>query len=248
MQDIDQDVIVELVQRERKVQPRLGVRKLYSVLDADFEQAGVTIGRDRLFNVLRERDLLVQPLPKAPRTTDSRHALPVFHNLVRDLEATGPNQIWVSDITYIRTDEGFEYLSLITDLFSRKIVGYYCCESLESFGCVEALRRALADLPDNCYPIHHSDRGSQYCCHEYVYHLDRRELPISMTEEDHCYENAYAERVNGILKQEHGLGMIFRSRQQARRAVDQAVWIYNNRRPHGSLNNQFPANVHGRAA
>jgi transposase InsO family protein len=246
---VDEELVVALVARERRQQPRIGGRKLHGLLSEELAEASIEIGRDRFFDVLRDHDMLVPPLPPAShRTTDSRHSLPVFQNLIRNLEPTGPDQIWVSDITYIRTLEGFEYLTLIMDLYSRKIVGYQCGENLDAASNLIALNQALQDLPANRYPIHHSDRGCQYCCHEYVEVLQSRDLPVSMTEENHCYENAYAERLNGILKQELGLGWIFNTRQQVRRAVDQAVWVYNNRRPHGSLNNMMPARVHTKAA
>jgi transposase InsO family protein len=246
---IDEGLVVSLVRRERRLQPRLGTRKLYGLLTDELAKAGVEIGRDRFFEVLRERDLLVKPLPPSScQTTNSRHNLPLFRNLIRELEPTAPNQIWVSDITYIRTKEGFEYLTLIMDLYSRKIVGHQCGGSIDADANLVALKRALAELPADRYPIHHSDRGCQYCCHEYVKVLTNRDLPVSMTEENHCSENASAERLNGILKQEYALGVTFRTRDHARRAVDQAVWLYNNRRPHGSLNNQFPCRVHARAA
>ena len=246
---VDEDLVVSLVSRERRLQPRLGTRKLYGLLTDELAKAGVEIGRDRFFEVLRKRDLLVKPLPRSScRTTDSRHNLPLFRNLIRELEPTAPNQIWVSDITYIRTDEGFEYLTLIMDLYSRKIVGYQCGESIDAEANLLALNRALAELPTGRYPIHHSDRGCQYCCHEYVAVLRSHDLPVSMTEDNHCSENAHAERLNGILKQEYALGVTFNTRELARRAVDQAVWLYNNRRPHGSLDDKFPSSVHTRAA
>lgn len=247
-QQVDEGHIVELVRRERRLQPRLGGKKLHGILRRELEESGVEIGRDRFFEVLRGHDLLVQPLPRAPHRTNSRHSLPVFRNLIVNLEVSGPNQVWVSDITYIRTSEGFEYLKLIMDLYSRKIVGYQCSEAIDSAANIVALRRALKDLPDDRHPIHHSDRGCQYCSHEYVEVLKDRQLPVSMTEENHCYENAHAERLNGILKQEYALGINFRTRAQARQAVDQAVWLYNYRRPHNSLNDRMPAEVHAQAA
>ena len=134
------------------------------------------------------------------------------------------------------------------DRYSRKIVGYECSESSDAEANLVALKRALAELPADKKPIHHSDRGCQYCCHEYVEALKSRNLPVSMTEQNHCYENAHAERLNGILKQEYALGVQFRTRDQARLAVDQAVWLYNSRRPHGSLDNQLPSHVHAKAA
>ena len=245
---VDEDLVVQLVERDRQQHTRVGVRKLHHMLSDDLREAGVEVGRDRMFEILRSRGLLVEPLPKSPRTTNSKHSLPVFRNLIAELKTTGPNQIWVSDLTYIRTLEGFEYLSLNMDLHSHKIVGFHCCDDLSTAGCLEALDKALADLPEWCNPIHHSDRGCQYCSHDYVQRLTDHGLTPSMTEENHCAENATAERLNGILKQEYGLGWTFLTRAQARAAVEQAVWLYNNRRPHTSLQLKTPAQAHGRAA
>jgi len=242
--EVDGDLIEELVRTERMIQPRLGGKKLHHLLKPELAKAGVRIGRDRFFEVLGERGLLLDPLPKAPRTTNSRHSLPVFRNLLTDMQVDAPNQAWVSDITYLRTDEGFLYLSLITDDWSRKIVGYHTGDTLETEGCLRALEQAVKGLVDGMFPLHHSDRGSQYCSHLYTGKLREYGLGISMTEELHCYENAKAERVNGILKQEYFLGGCFRTKQQAIKAVDQAVWLYNTRRPHQALKYETPAIVH----
>jgi len=234
-----------LVKRERQLQPRLGVRKLHHLLPAELEQAGVSIGRDRLFEELRKRQLLLEPLrAQFPRTTQSYHNLPVFGNVIKDKEVKAPNEIWVSDLSYLRTREGYLYLALITDKYSRKIVGWHVGETLESVGCVRALERAFLELPSQSKPIHHSDQGSQYCCHEYVKRLQERGLRVSMTETNHCAENALAERMNGILKQEYGLGGEFVSKADARRAVQQSIWAYNTRRPHTALGYKVPQEVH----
>jgi putative transposase len=246
--EIDEALVLELVKRERRMQPRLGGRKLLHLLREEFTEAGVQIGRDRFFELLAESDLLVVPKPSAPRTTRSRHSLPVFANLVTGKVLKGPNEVWVSDLTYIRTDEGFLYAALITDAYSRKIVGAHIGDSLEAEGCLRALDEALKGLPGDKHPIHHSDRGCQYCCHEYVERLQSRGLGISMTQVMHCYENAQAERVNGILKQEYELDRRFRTKAQARRTFEQAVWLYNHRRPHLGLSYRFPAEVHEKAA
>jgi transposase InsO family protein len=243
-QKADAGLIETLVRAERAVQPRLGGKKLHRLLRPELEEAGVRIGRDRFFEVLEEKGLLLDPLPKSPRTTNSRHSLPVFRNLIADRELTGPNQAWVSDITYIRTDEGFLYLSLITDAWSRKIVGYHAGDTLETEGCLRALERAVKELMGEVFPVHHSDRGCQYCSHAYTGKLREYGLGISMTEEMHCYENAKAERVNGILKQEYYLGGCFRTKKQAVEAVDQAVNLYNTRRPHLALNYKTPEAAH----
>jgi transposase InsO family protein len=245
---VDEKLIISLVKRERRQQPRLGCRKLHQMLKEELCDAGIEVGRDRMFEVLRDHGMLLEPLPKKPRTTYSRHSLPVYRNLISELETTGPNQVWVSDVTYIRTWEDFEYLTLITDLHSHKIVGYHCGEGLDVEESLKALHQALEELPADRYPIHHSDRGSQYCSHKYVGRLKERDLPVSMTELNHCAENSVAERLNGILKQEYGLGRTFLSRKQARRAVDEAVSLYNNRRPHTKLQYRVPSEVHQQAA
>jgi putative transposase len=242
---IDAELVLNLVRAERCVQPRLGTRKLRHILKDALRQAGVALGRDRFFGLLRAEDLLVGRLPReSVNTTCSEHKLPVYPNLIRDLLVSGPNQVWVIDLTYIRTEEGFMFLALVTDKGSRKIVGYHCAENLEASGCVRALRMALAELPRHARPIHHSDRGTQYCSHEYAKVLAERGLAISMTEKNHCAENALAERINGILKSEYGLGGRLQSKDQARRAVDQAVAIYNQRRPHTCLQMRTPEQAH----
>lgn len=246
--EIDEDLVVDLVRQERRVQPRMGTRKLLFMLQPELAEADVTIGRDRLFELLGSRGLLVEPKRSWPKTTNSRHLLPVFHNLVADMEPAAPNEVWVSDLTYIRTDEGFMYAAVIMDKFSRKIVGAHIGDSLEAIGCIRALDKALAQLPADRFPIHHSDRGCQYCCHEYVGRLRERNLPISMTEQNHCYENAHAERVIGILKQEYELDATFRTKSQASANFYQAVALYNRRRPHLSLNYQTPEEVYQLAA
>lgn len=241
---VDAALIVELVRAERAIQPRLGGKKLYVLLKPKLQEAGIEVGRDRFFKVLAEQGLLLEPLPKAPRTTNSRHSLPVFRNLMAEMELSGPNQAWVSDITYIRTDEGFLYLSLITDAWSRKIVGYHAGDTLETEGCLRALERAVKELVEGMFPVHHSDRGCQYCSHVYTGRLRDYGLGISMTDKMHCYENAKAERVNGILKQEYYLGGCFRTKKQAVEAVEQAVCLYNTRRPHLALKYKTPETVH----
>lgn len=245
---VDDGLVVELVRRVRQRHPRMGTRKLYHVLKAELGLAGVKIGRDRFFGILREHDLLVGPLPKAPNTTNSKHCLPVFRNLIAELVTNAPLQVWVSDITYLRTMEDFEYLSLIMDLHSHKIVGFHCGDDLSTAGCMKALEMALDSLPDDARTIHHSDRGCQYCSHEYVNRLTEAGLSVSMTEENHCAENSVAERLNGILKQEYVLGATFQTRAQARAAVLQAVMLYNSERPHMSLGMQTPDEVHKKAA
>ena len=246
--EINSELIVEMVKAERAMQTRLGGKKLYKMLKDQLKEHGVKIGRDRFLKVLAANGLRVKPLPKAPRTTNSRHSLPVFRNEFKSLVLTAPNQAWVSDITYIRTDDGFLYLSLITDAYSRKIVGFHAGDTLETVGCLNALDHAVKELPYGLFPLHHSDRGSQYCSHLYVNKLRNYGMGISMTEDMHCYENAIAERVNGILKQEYGLGSTFKTKQQAIDSIEQAVSLYNVRRPHTSLKYKTPEEVHKNVA
>jgi transposase InsO family protein len=242
---VDGELVAGLVVRERRLQPRLGTRKLYHLLKPELERAGVRLGRDRMFEELRKRQLLLEPIgAQYPQTTQSYHNLPVFRNMIRGKELAAPNEVWVSDLSYLRTVEGFLYLALITDKYSRKIVGWHVGDTLEAVGCVQALERALDQLPAGSKPIHHSDQGSQYCCHEYVKRLQERGLSISMTEVNHCAENALAERMNGILKQEYGLGMEFPNKVAAHQAVRQGIDLYNTRRPHNALDKQTPAQVH----
>ena len=242
---VEGELVAALVQRERQQQPRLGTRKLHHLLKGELEAAGVSLGRDRFFEELRKRDLLLEPkAAQFPCTTQSYHILPVFGNLLKQRVVAGPNQAWVSDLTYLRTREGYLYLALITDLYSRKIVGAHAGDTLAAAGCVQALEAALKELPSDAKPIHHSDQGTQYCCHEYVNRLRRRGLDISMTESNHCGENALAERMNGILKQEYGLGVEFATKADARRAVNQGIWLYNTKRPHTALGYRVPQDVH----
>ena len=242
---VDAQLVCKLVQQERSLQPRLGTRKLRVLLQTRLQEAGVRLGRDRFFEILGEHGLLLAPRrSEHPRTTNSYHNLPVFKNLIKERTVSRPNEVWVGDLTYLRSEEGFMFLSLLTDKMSRHIVGYHCGDSLESIGCQQALEMALKQLRPGEQPIHHSDRGVQYCCHEYVNRIATAGLAMSMTETDHCAENALAERMNGILKSEYGLDQRFKTKVQVREAVDQAIHLYGTRRPHSSLDNRFPAQVH----
>lgn len=242
---VDGELVAQLVRRERQQQPRLGGRKLHYRLKGELAKAGVEMGRDRFFEELRQRDLLLEPVrAEYPRTTQSYHNLPVFENRLKEMEVKGPHEAWVSDLTYLRTREGFLFLALITDRYSRKVVGAHVGDTLEAVGCVVALEAAVAQLPAGAKPIHHSDQGSQYCCHEYVRRLEAYGIGISMTQRNHCAENALAERMNGIFKQEYGLGTEFATKADARRAVPQSIWLYNTQRPHTALGYRTPEEVH----
>lgn len=245
---IDQELIVEHVQAKRRRHPRMGTRKLQHELHQIWEAAGVSIGRDKLFDLLRYRDLLIHPKRKWVQTTNSRHCLPLYRNLLPERQPTAPHQVMVADITYLRTGEGWLYLSLITDLFSRKIVGWNLADNLEASESVKALRVAMKQVPPDRWPVHHSDRGCQYCCHQYTQILHENGWSISMTEINHCAENSNAERVNGILKNEYNLDLEFRTKAQAHLAVEEAIDLYNEERPHRSLGLRKPSQVHALAA
>lgn len=218
--------------------PKIGGKKLYFLLRQTLLRSGnIELGRDRLFELLRENNLLVERRRKYAVTTNSNHPYKVHKNLILSEVVTHSNQIWVSDITYIKTKNGFSYLSLITDLYSRKIVGYHASDSLELIGCVKALKMALKKGKPG---IHHSDRGSQYCSRQYTTLLRKKGVKISMTESGNCYENAVAERMNGILKQEFNLNATFVDLKHVRKAVDQAVKVYNSKRPNWAIKFKTP--------
>lgn len=232
--------VVELVKKERKEQPRVGTRKLYKALQPSFDMANIKLGRDGLFHVLREQEMLIRRKKAYCKTTNSYHHFHKYNNLIKDIQVTRPNQVWVSDITYIRTVKGFCYLALITDMFSRKIVGYDISDSLELSGCLRAFKIAQKAARPAAGLVHHSDRGVQYCSNEYVGLLKKHKIRISMTEENHCYENALAERVNGILKDEFYLDQCFFSTEHAKLATKNAIDIYNSKRLHLSLGYKTP--------
>lgn len=234
---LQEGFILATVREIRRRLPRLGVRKLHYLLP----QFGVSIGRDRLFALLERFNLLVDRRRNFTRTTNSYHRFHKYSNLIRDLDIIQPNQVFVSDITYLKTQEGFCYLSLVTDLHSRKIVGWDLSKSLAIEGCQSALIMALEGVADPSKLIHHSDRGIQYCSAGYVDILIDKNVKISMTVENHCYENAVAERLNGILKEEFCLGHVHTSFQAALALTTQAIELYNNERPHCSLLYQTPS-------
>jgi transposase InsO family protein len=241
----DQDLAVRTVDGIRLIRqemPRLGGKKLHFLLrKALLESGHPCLGRDRLFALMREHGLLVKRRRKYAVTTDSNHAFRTYVNLIKDKLVTRPNEVWVSDITYVRTKTGFSYVSLITDLYSRKIVGYHANNSLELQGCMKALKQALkTGKPE----IHHSDRGSQYCSYAYTGVLKTNNIEISMAQAGNCYENAVAERMNGILKQEFGLNATFKDLKHVQKALKQAVQTYNTKRPHWAINLMVPDQLH----
>ena len=239
-----EQLLLRQVRQIRHKQPRIGGRKLYRELKTFMISIGLHLGRDRFFDLLRAYDLLIERRRKYVYTTDSRHHLRIYRNLIKDIQLSAPNQVYVADITYIRTLQGFCYLSLLTDAYSRKIVGYNLSRSLSIEGSLAALKMALRQSDDLTGLIHHSDRGVQYCSYDYTRLLKNNNISISMTEQNHVYENALAERVNGILKDEFLLGETLQSYHLAQKMVKQAVNIYNYERPHMSINFDKPAQRH----
>ena len=239
-----EDKVLKLVKSRRKLQPREGGKKVYRGIKGNLANLNLKVGRDKLFDILRSNNMLVHPRKSYVKTTNSRHRFYIYDNLTESFTPTGKNQLWVSDITYIRTMKGFCYLALITDAYSRKIVGYDISNTLELEGALRALKKALKSLPAGHNLIHHSDRGIQYCSHEYTKLLKKNGVKISMASKGDCYENALAERVNGILKQEYYLDVTFFDVKHAKKACRDAIFIYNNHRLHMALNYKIPEYVH----
>lgn len=235
-----EEKVVGLVLNQRREQPRIGTRKLHFSLKKQLNSVDIKVGRDRLFDILRENKMLIRRKKVYTKTTNSFHRFYKHKNLIKDMDITRPNQVWVADITYLRTHTGFCYLALLTDLYSRRIVGYDVSNTLELAGCTRAFQRALVKAQPVANVIHHSDRGIQYCSNQYVELLVKKGFQISMTEENHCYENAVAERVNGILKDEFFLDQTFFNIEHAKLATKNAIDIYNNKRFHLSLQMKTP--------
>lgn len=238
---MQQAIIVKLVEEIRVDLPRIGGRKLYHILKDPLLDHGIDIGRDKLFDTLADFGLLIKKKKRRkPITTDSDHPFFKYPNLIAGIEVLYPNQIWVSDITYISLTSGFCYLSLITDAYSRKIVGYCLWRNLSRQGPLNALVMAMENTGFQSGLIHHSDRGLQYCCSEYIKLLENNRIAISMTKNGDPYENAQAERVNGILKSEFNLDKGYKSFELALEAVTRSIEKYNGIRPHASCNYLTP--------
>jgi putative transposase len=239
--------VTTLVRDVRLRQPRLGGRKLHYLLGPQLAAYGIKLGRDRLFDVLRTARLLVVPHKAFHKTTQSYHRFKRHPNLLKSgpdqVVPTGPEQVWVADITYLPTAGPYAYLSLVTDAYSRKIVGHHVHDSLQAEQVGEALKKALRTRLTNQALVHHSDRGIQYCSGYYQEIHRRHGLRCSMTDGYDCYQNALAERINGILKGEFLLQRPA-DLQQAAKMVEQAVYIYNHERPHMALQCKTPDAVH----
>ena len=236
------DLVLEL----RRFMPRLGGRKLYFLLKPAFEERGIKLGRDGFFDYLREHRLLVQPVKRYTKTTYSKHWMKKHPNLMESQKINRAEQAFVSDITYVETDEGVHYLSLVTDAYSRKIMGHEVSNDMRAESVVKALRRAARQRKTRRSLLHHSDRGLQYCSAIYQKELKRHGITPSMTDGYDCYQNALAERVNGILKQEFLLYKC-RTLKELKSLVQESVDIYNRLRPHLGLDMKTPDEVHKKA-
>jgi putative transposase len=240
-----EEIILQLVHEIRGPLPRLGTRKLLFLLQPLLESHGISAGRDYLFALFDVHKLLVRQRRKKVFTTDSRHWLHKYPNLVKGVGITRPEQLWVSDMTYIRVMNQWGYLSLITDAFSRKVMGYCFRNDMLALGPLAALKMAFGNRSYGGQPlIHHSDRGVQYCSKDYVDLLDSEKVSISMTGRGDPYENALAERMNGILKGEFNLYSSSCNFEQTYRKIDSSIKAYNELRPHGSCDYLTPCQAH----
>jgi len=230
----------------RRRLPRLGTRKLYHLLKPELQQAGIKLGRDALFDYLRQHQLLIEPKRSYTKTTFSKHWMRKHPNLLKDMEINRPEQAFVSDITYVESAQGVHYLSLVTDACSRKVMGHELSHEMKASDTLKALQQAVRKRQTDAPLLHHSDRGSQYCSAIYQSELTEHRIRPSMTDGYDCYQNALAERVNGILKQEF---LFYRCQtfNDLKVLVAESVDAYNQLRPHLSLGMKTPEEVHKKA-
>ena len=236
-----------MVMNVRRFMPRLGARKLYHLIKPALCEQGIKLGRDALFDYLRDAGLLIKPRRSYTKTTFSKHWMRKHPNLLKGMIADRPENVFVSDITYLESDEGVHYLSLVTDAYTRKIMGYEVSREMKSGDVVKALKMAIGARQTRNPLIHHSDRGLQYCSSEYQQVLSVNGIRPSMTDGYDCYQNALAERVNGILKQEF-LVQRCKNFEELKVLVEQSISIYNRLRPHLSLGMKTPEDVHEKAS
>jgi len=247
---IDEMLVLEMIKEKRKLWKKGSGRNLYASLKEEFKRHNIKLGRDKFFDLLRDNGLLMSKRQKKTRTTFSYHHFHKYPNIIKDIVVEKPNQVIVSDITYIWIEdvESFAYLFLITDMYSRKTIGYYLSEDMKTKSGLIALRMAVRNIRDTTCCIHHSDRGVQYCSHQYTNYLKRNRMLISMTESGDPLENAIAERVNGILKGEFTLQkqISFPSFSIAKKQVSKIIDFYNNERPHRSIEMLTPSEAYKR--
>lgn len=239
--------VKKLIDKERKLLPRLGTRKLYYLIEDRLRAQNLKFGRDKLFDLMREYGLLIKPKRRYLQTTMSKHWLRKWPNIIKGKLVTRPDEVWVSDITYIKTEEGNCYLNMITDMFSRKIVGYAVDDNMETTSMIKALKMATKQKVNPLIDtIHHSDRGLQYCSKEYGELTSKKNIKLSMTENSDPYENALAERMNRTIKEEFGMDRKLASKNQLIELVKESILLYNNKRPHLSLNMKTPEEVYNK--
>jgi putative transposase len=244
-QSFEGELVIQEVMELRKKHPRMGARKLYQLLEPFMLENQIKMGRDALFDLLAANQLLVRRRKRRIRTTYSGHGLGSYPNLLKGMVVSQVNQVWVSDITYWKTDGRYLYISLVTDVYSHKIVGYQVSESLEARGCIQALEMAIRGLNEPIKElIHHSDRGIQYCSSEYIIILKRYGIKISMSQKGTPLDNAIAERINGIIKGEYLYNYPVKDLTEARESLEKVVKLYNEERPHLSISNKPPSQVH----
>lgn len=245
---IEEEILLNEVSIIRKSHKRMGTRKLYHKLESFMLEHQIKMGRDGLFDLLSSNHMLVRRRKRRIKTTQSHHWLRKYTNLIHGFVPTAPNQLWVSDITYWKINGSHLYISFITDTFSHKVVGCHVAKTLETVETVQALKMALSgflEKPESHFKlIHHSDRGVQYCSHEYVKLLKDNHIQISMTENGDPLENAIAERLNGILKDEYLMDSDVKSIEDAKKVLAQVVNLYNEDSPHMSIGNNYPSQVH----
>jgi len=244
---IEEELILQQVKAIRKNHRVMGGRKLYDLLRPFIAEHQIKIGRDALFKILSANGLLVRKRKSRIRTTNSYHWMRRYPNIIKGFVPTAPNQLWVSDITYwkIKNDQHL-YISFITDAYSHQIVGYHVAETLETIESIQALNMALSTIKNTTglNLIHHSDRGLQYCSNAYVALLKKRNIQISMTESGDPLDNAIAERINGIIKEEYLLNHVVKNLKQAKQLLKSVINLYNNERPHMSIGNLTPNTIH----
>lgn len=234
-----------LVDRERKQLPRLGTRKLYHLIKDDLKTQQINFGRDKLFSLMQYYGLQIKPRRRYTQTTMSKHWLRKWPNIVKGKELNYPDQIWVSDITYIKTQQGNCYLNMITDAYSRRIMGYAIDDTMETKTMINALKMAVRNRKDpSVVTIHHSDRGLQYCSKEYALLTSHHNILLSMTDNGDPYENALAERMNRTIKEEFGLDRTLKDKQQVQQLIVESIILYNEKRPHLALNMKTPNQVY----
>ncbi len=242
---IEENLVIQQVKNIRKNHCKIGTRKLYGMIEPFMTEHKIKMGRDALFTLLAANRLLVRKRKRRITTTNSYHWLRKYPNLIRDLVPTAINQLWVSDITYWKIGENHVYISFITDAYSHKIVGYQVAETLEAIESIQALKMALSALGrESRQLIHHSDRGIQYCSHGYVKLLQDYDIQISMTENGDPLENAIAERINGIVKEEYLDNYQVNNIKEAQELLSNVVELYNEERPHMSIGNLTPNQIH----